>query len=99
MGKGGKAKGKGKGFPTHTGSGNPPTATTSKTQTSTFVEKRMCHWCGLRGHLVKDCKAKRAGKPRAIKNGQLVRAVEDGDGDYEDSLLGSISFGAYSLQW
>jgi hypothetical protein len=45
-----------------------------------WVETRKCHWCDLPGHLVRDCPAKRDGKPQrpafSAKVGAKAAAVE-----------------------
>ena len=65
---------------------------------SDWVETCKCHWCDLPGHLVRDCPAKKAGKPQeaglpqrhprkgARKGGRSAKSLENKD--YEESMLG-----------
>lgn len=39
----------------------------------------MCHWCLIRGHVIRDCKAKAAGKPKATKSTNSLE-LEGGSG-------------------
>jgi hypothetical protein len=80
--------------------GAPPT----KGGGAAWVETRKCHWCDLPGHLVRDCPAKRDGKPQ--KPGLQRKGGRKGGGrgagsldeDYEESMLGRELDGG-SLEW
>ena len=69
-GKGGKTGGKTGGWKPKGGGKGEGKEQGGKTWTS----KRLCHWCEGDDHLIADCPAKRAGKPK-IKNGRPVRSL------------------------
>ena len=66
---------------------------------SEWTETRKCYWCDLPGHLVRDCPAKKAGKPQkaglkqltsrkgGARNGDRAAKSLEND-DYEESMLG-----------
>jgi hypothetical protein len=68
---GGYQKGRGNGgdrqTQTHTGGRGRGTTRTPNSKTSDQEkESRTCHWCLKPGHLIKDCRSKKANKPRAV---------------------------------
>ena len=89
----GKGKGKGKGKLGTQRAATPTTKTTTTQNEPKGKGRGLCHWCGGDGHYIRECKAKKAGKPRTAKSDRPVKAIEDEGGDYEESLLGSISLG------
>ena len=77
-GKGGKAgKGQGK---QGKGSGSNTGAWANQQET------RICHWSKQKGHVIKDCRLKAAGKPRVDLRG--AGALEEGD--YHEALTGEV---------
>ena len=82
--KGGKGKGKGRGRGGQASAGAAIARGTGK-----GADTRTCHWCLKPGHLIADCRAKAAGKPRASK-GKAAGSLEQGDapqnGDYTAML-------------
>ena len=85
----GERKGKGKGdnrssSPRGDRPRNPATAPPMQGQRDT----RICHWCDKPGHVIKDCRAKAAGKPQLdkYKKRQPARSLEQGDWEEEDGL-------------
>ena len=69
-----------------------------------WVETRKCHWCDLPGHLVRDCPAKKSGKPQ--KPSLERKGARKGGGrsagalgeDSEESIFGQDR-GQGSLDW
>ena len=49
----------------------------------------MCHWCQKIGHLIEDCRAKKAGKPK-VKPTRAAASL-DQEGDWEEDDMGSIT--------
>ena len=73
-GKGGKGKGKGKG-----GKGGGG----GKGKGKDGKETRICHWCQKPGHLIAECRAKAAGKPKVKPPPGAASLEED---TWEDDL-------------
>ena len=83
----GKGKGdrKGKGKGKNGGQGGNPTGDKAK------KESRTCHWCQKVGHLIEECRAKKAGKPR-VKPTKDAGSLDDPSGDWtEEDDCGSIT--------
>ena len=85
-GKGGKGKGKGKGKNSGGGKGDKGKG----------KETRTCHHCQKVGHLIQDCRAKAAGKPKVKPEANAASVDEE---TWEDDLpTDGLSCDSFELQ-
>ena len=83
-----KGAGKGRGPAARGGARAWAPRTAAATSGGAGGDKRKCHWCGNGGHLIKDCRSKRDGKPRKVQTRGANSLEEAQEGDYSESMSG-----------